>query len=70
MGRYDDADDGTDPYVFTSGHRSPQGLLVTPGGEPMEIGFNSNYLLDIARQIEGENAESSLRFQTRAGAGH
>ena len=34
---------------------------ISYGGEPMEIGFNSNYLLDIARQIEGENAEFSLK---------
>ncbi|MDJ0608231.1 MAG: DNA polymerase III subunit beta [Kiloniellales bacterium] len=34
---------------------------ITYGGEPLEIGFNSNYLLDIARQIEGENAEFSLK---------
>jgi DNA polymerase-3 subunit beta len=33
---------------------------VDYGGPDMEIGFNSRYLLDIARQIEGENAEFCL----------
>ena len=28
--------------------------------EPMEIGFNSRYLLDITQQIEGENAQFAL----------
>jgi len=27
---------------------------------PLEIGFNSRYLLDIAEQIEGENARFML----------
>jgi DNA polymerase-3 subunit beta len=26
-------------------------------GEPFEIGFNARYLLDVAGQIQGENAE-------------
>ena len=30
------------------------------GGEPMEIGFNSRYLLDITQQIEGETARFEL----------
>ena len=30
------------------------------GGPELEIGFNSRYLLDIAQQIEGENANISL----------
>jgi len=29
-------------------------------GEPFEIGFNARYLLDVAGQIEGEEAE--MRF--------
>ena len=31
-------------------------LEVVYGGEPIEIGFNSRYLLDIAGQIGGESA--------------
>ena len=33
---------------------------ITYAGPPIEIGFNSSYLLDIARQIEGAAAEISL----------
>ena len=33
---------------------------VDYGGPELEIGFNSRYLLDIAQQIEGENAKFSL----------
>ncbi len=33
---------------------------ITYGGPQIEIGFNSRYLLDIAHQIEGEEAEISL----------
>ncbi len=35
-------------------------IEVSYQGEPVEIGFNSAYLLDITRQIEGENAQVSL----------
>jgi DNA polymerase-3 subunit beta len=35
-------------------------IEVTYGGGPMEIGFNSRYLLDIAHQIEGEQAQFLL----------
>lgn len=35
-------------------------LEVHYGGEPLEIGFNSRYLLDIAQQIEGEEAQFAL----------
>ena len=35
-------------------------IEVSYQGEAVEIGFNSAYLLDITRQIEGENAEVSL----------
>jgi DNA polymerase-3 subunit beta len=28
--------------------------------EPIEIGFNARYLLDIAQQIEGETAQFSM----------
>ncbi|NQW01872.1 MAG: DNA polymerase III subunit beta [Rhodospirillales bacterium] len=35
-------------------------IEVNYQGEPMEIGFNSAYLLDITRQIEGEIAQVSL----------
>jgi DNA polymerase-3 subunit beta len=37
-----------------------ESLEVGYGGEPLEIGFNSRYLLDIAQQIEGETAEFAL----------
>ncbi|MCH8926637.1 MAG: DNA polymerase III subunit beta [Proteobacteria bacterium] len=33
---------------------------ISYAGPQIEIGFNSSYLLDIARQIEGESAEISL----------
>jgi DNA polymerase-3 subunit beta len=29
-------------------------------GQPIEIGFNSRYLIDILRQIQGDNAEIAL----------
>ncbi len=35
-------------------------LEVEYGGDALEIGFNSRYLLDIAQQIEGEGAEFVL----------
>ncbi len=35
-------------------------LEIEYGGEPLEIGFNSKYLLDIAKQIEGEQAQFTL----------
>jgi DNA polymerase-3 subunit beta len=35
-------------------------LEVEYGGEAIEIGFNSRYLLDIAQQIEGEDAQFVL----------
>ncbi len=35
-------------------------IEVSYGGEPIEIGFNARYLLDIAQQIEGETAEFAL----------
>ena len=35
-------------------------IEVGYGGDAMEIGFNSRYLLDIAQQIEGEQAEFAL----------
>lgn len=35
-------------------------IEVTYQGDPMEIGFNSAYLLDITRQIEGDVAQVSL----------
>jgi DNA polymerase-3 subunit beta len=35
-------------------------IEVDYGGEALEIGFNSRYLLDIAQQIEGESAEFVL----------
>ena len=35
-------------------------IEVSYQGDAVEIGFNSAYLLDITRQIEGENAEVSL----------
>jgi DNA polymerase-3 subunit beta len=35
-------------------------IEVDYGGEPIEIGFNSRYLLDIANQIEGDGAEFVL----------
>ncbi len=35
-------------------------LEVSYQGEAMEIGFNSSYLLDITRQIEGDNARFTL----------
>jgi DNA polymerase-3 subunit beta len=35
-------------------------IEVSYGGAPLEIGFNSRYLLDIAQQIEGETAEFAL----------
>ena len=37
---------------------------VRYSGEPMEIGFNSRYLLDIAQQIDGETAEIALADST------
>jgi DNA polymerase-3 subunit beta len=35
-------------------------LEVSYGQEPIEIGFNARYLLDIAQQIEGETAQFSM----------
>jgi len=35
-------------------------IEIKYGGSPIEIGFNSRYLLDIAQQIEGESAEITL----------
>ena len=35
-------------------------LEVGFDSEPMEIGFNSRYVLDITQQIEGENAQFAL----------
>ncbi len=35
-------------------------LDASYGAEPMEIGFNSRYLLDITQQIEGEGAQFSM----------
>jgi DNA polymerase-3 subunit beta len=35
-------------------------IEVEYGSEPLDIGFNSRYLLDIAAQIEGETAELKL----------
>ena len=35
-------------------------IEVAYQGDPVEIGFNSSYLLDITRQIEGENAQVCL----------
>jgi DNA polymerase-3 subunit beta len=35
-------------------------LEVTYGSEPLDIGFNSRYLLDIAGQLEGEAAVLKL----------
>jgi DNA polymerase-3 subunit beta len=35
-------------------------IEVKYGDSPLEIGFNARYLLDIAQQIEGENAEFAL----------
>ena len=37
---------------------------VRYSGDPMEIGFNSRYLLDIAQQIDGETAEMALADPT------
>jgi len=37
-----------------------EALEVSYGGEALEIGFNSRYLLDIAQQIEGEEAQFVL----------
>lgn len=37
-----------------------ESLDVDYGGEPVEIGFNSKYLMDISQQIEGEQAEFAL----------
>lgn len=39
-------------------------LEVVYEGEALEIGFNSSYLLDIARQIEGDNAQFTLADAT------
>jgi DNA polymerase-3 subunit beta len=39
-------------------------IEVSYGGSPMEIGFNSRYLLDIANQIEGEQAQFLLARST------
>ena len=52
--------------VITLSASSPENDTATEevevdyGGPELEIGFNSRYLLDIAQQIEGENAEFSL----------
>jgi DNA polymerase-3 subunit beta len=35
-------------------------IEVRYGAQPIEIGFNSRYLLDIAEQIEGEGAQFSM----------
>ena len=35
-------------------------LEVDYSFDPMEIGFNARYLLDIAQQIEGDTAELAL----------
>ncbi len=35
-------------------------LEIDYGGQDLEIGFNSRYLLDIAQQIEGEGAEFAM----------
>ena len=35
-------------------------LEVSYQGEAVDIGFNSSYLLDITRQIEGDNARFTL----------
>jgi DNA polymerase-3 subunit beta len=40
--------------------RAVEELEVDYGGEPIEIGFNSKYLLDIAQQIEGDDAQFVL----------
>ena len=38
----------------------PVELEVSYGGDSLEIGFNSKYLLDIAQQIESESAQFVL----------
>ena len=35
-------------------------LEVEYGSEPLDIGFNSRYLLDITNQLEGEKARLKL----------
>ena len=35
-------------------------LSVDYGGEPIEIGFNARYLLDVAQQVDGETATFRL----------
>ena len=35
-------------------------LSVDYGGDPLEIGFNARYLLDVAQQIDGETATFRL----------
>ena len=35
-------------------------LSVDYGGDPLEIGFNARYLLDVAQQIDGETATLHL----------
>jgi hypothetical protein len=41
-------------------HRAAQEIEVEYGADPLDIGFNSRYLLDIAAQIEGEAAVLKL----------
>ena len=54
------------PCAITLSASSPENDTATEeieidyGGPEMEIGFNSRYLLDIAQQIEGEDAKISL----------
>jgi len=35
-------------------------LSVDYGGDPLEIGFNARYLLDVAQQVDGETATFQL----------
>jgi len=47
---------------LTASQRNPESgnaheeLMVDYGSEPLEIGFNAKYLLDVAGQIEGRDA--------------
>ncbi|MEM7218106.1 MAG: PQQ-dependent sugar dehydrogenase [Pseudomonadota bacterium] len=49
------ATDGTDPYVFTSGHRSPQGLVVTPDGEVFQHEHGPQGGDELNRLVAGQN---------------
>lgn len=41
------------------GGSATEEIAVSYGASPLEIGFNARYLLDIAGQLEGEEARSS-----------